>query len=238
MTAKKDHDNFVGGIREAVREALAEKEEADRLSKVEELLQTAETTINELTDALASKEEEAASTGGEHEALLAKVAELETKTTELEEKLAEADKVSEERESRATAAEKVLAGIENARVIEVRMAELTEAKVSASSEDALAAQAGRVGELSEEEFSSYKQERIELRSQLEAAFKVQAEAAASEKVKEGEEVVAPDLETVRKEEAAAAAATLDVETPSQELSAKYAEFGAALARNIAGSSCE
>ncbi len=244
MTAKVDHENFVGGVREAVRDALAEKEEADRLSKVEELLQASESTINGLTDTITNKDAEMAASTEERDALLAKVAELETKATELEERLSEANKGSDEHKARAATAEKELASIEDARVLEVRMAELVEAKIASSGEEALAAQAERIGGMSEEDFSSYKQERVALRTQLETELKAQAEATAAQEAKENKEGAGvddktSDLETANKEKAAAAAAAqLDIEVPSEDLKTKYKAFGETLARKIAGNSRE
>ena len=103
MTAT-DQKKFAGDVREAVKEALAEKEEAQRLLKVEELLVAAETAVKDLTDSVTSKEEELASATEQCEALKTQVEELQTKATELEEKLNQAGEESKGIEERAVAA--------------------------------------------------------------------------------------------------------------------------------------
>lgn len=239
MNATMDHDKFVGGIREAVREALAEKEEANRLEKVEELLQTAEDTINELTSTINKKDSELAASTEAQEDLKAKLEELQTKHAELEEKLAAAGNTTQELEERASKAEKELADIAADRQLELRMAELEEAKVSSTDDERRKAQADRIRGMSDEEFAAYKQELVELRSRLEAELvKTNTEEASKEEVEdEGGEGVAPaDLEKARKEQAAAAAAaTLNIEVASEDIKSKYAKLGMAMAERLKNS---
>lgn len=233
-----DQGKFVEGIRSAIKDVLAEREEASRLDKVEDLLSTAESTINELTDTITKKEEALVVASSDNDSLRAQVEELKLKAEELETKLSDADKKSEELEGRATAAEKELANIEAGRRLESRMTELEEAKVSKSGEKR-EAQTVRVRDLSDEEFAAYKQELVDIRSDVEAELKaVAAEAKkASEKTAvEGEGVVAvppADLDkALREEAAAAAAATLDIEVVSETMASTYLEMAAAMASNI------
>jgi len=235
MNATMNEDKFKGGIREAVREALAEKEEANRLAKVEELLTDAESTINELTQVVAAKDEELSTASVSSEALKAKVEELETKLADLGNKLDETEKSREDNEKRATAAETELASIAAENRLAGRMAELEAEKIAVSGE-ARVAQEERVRELSDEEFNAYKTERVELRNQLEAEFKTAAEAAAAATgntdTAKGDTLPA-DIEKARKEDAAAAAAaTLDVEVASESIKNKYLEMANTMAERL------
>lgn len=242
MDATMNAEKFKGGIREAVREALAEKEEANRLAKVEALLNEAETTINELTEAVSDKDTELAAATESSEALKAKVTELEGQLADFTNKLDEADKVREEVEERASAAEKELASIAAEARLSGRMAELDEAKIGAAEGESREAQEARVRELNDEEFAAYKSERVELRNQLAAEFKAAAEATAAEAAATsdksdnddaGNEVAPADIEKARKEEAAAAAAaTLDVEVASESIKNKYLELANKMAERM------
>jgi len=236
MTAT-DNDKLVGGIREAIREALNEKEEAARVENVEALLKTAQSTIDELTATVDSKNEELASSAEDRKVLQLKINELEAMTAELREKLDTADNTANKLEERASKAENELADIAADKALAVRMSELEEAKVAYASADTRTAQETRVRSMNKEEFASYKQEMVELRAQLEKEIKAASETASVVVEGDPETVVVPaDLDRALKEEAAmAAAATLDVEIPNQDLKDKFARFGKALAANLSNS---
>lgn len=237
MNATVDSALFRDATKEAVREALAQKEEADRSEKTAEVLESAKNRIVELTDAVDAKEAELAASKEEKESLLSKVAELEAKTAELQEKIESFNKEKEQLEDRAFKAEAELAGIAADRRLEQRMNELASAKVASVSESARAAQSAKVREMDDEAFNSYKEELVSMRAELEAELK----AAASQEVPDGgsEEVAdvpPPDIEKVRKEDAAAtAAATLNIEVASEDLRAKYARMAEAMANSIKNS---
>lgn len=216
-----DMEKLKGGIREAFREALAEKEEENRLSKVEELLGQAEDTINGLADVVTQKEGELASVSEERDSLAALVEELKTKAVELEAQIVESSKKTEELEERASLVEKQLADIEAEKKLTGRMAELVEAKI-ALSDERREAQSARVREMSDEEFVSYKEERVELRSDLETQLKNEATAKGAAGEETGSEVLPADLTKAHKEvAAAAAAATLNIEVVSDDLKSEY-----------------
>ena len=236
MTKPADGSEMKKSIAEAVREALAEKEAADRQSKVEELLNSAEDTVRDLTETIQGKEAELAAASEERNELLAQVEELKAKADELEAKLADANKSSEELQERASTAEAELHKIAADRALEVRMANLEEAKVAKSGEKR-EAQAERVRGMSDEEFAAYKEELIELRQAVEAELKEKAAnsegADESEDEGDGVEVAAADIEGARRSaEGEAAANTLNVETASEDLRAKFARFGKAMAANL------
>lgn len=234
-----DMEKLKGGIREAFREALAEKEEENRLSKVEELLGQAEATINGLADVVTQKEGDLASISEDRDSLAALVEELKTKAAELEAQISVSSKETEDLEERASLAEKKLADIEAEKRLTGRMVELDEAKVALSGEKR-EAQSARICEMSDEAFVSYKEERVELRSDLEAQLKSEAaavvaaaagEGAQRQGEENGEGVIPADLDKAYKATAAAAAAaTLNIEVVSEDLKSKYREMAENLAK--------
>jgi chromosome segregation ATPase len=226
-----DQATFVEGMRAAIKEVLAEREEANQLDKVEELLSRAESTINELSETITAKDEELAAVSTVTEGLKAQIEELKAKAVELEEKLAEADKKAEEREGRAVAAEEKLASIEADKKLTVRMEELAEAKV-VKAEDKREAQKERVRAMSDEDFIAYKEELVEMRNEVEAELRA---AAATDEGQTTEGVTVPpaDLDKARREDAAAAAAaTLNIEVVSEDVKSMYHEMAAAMAKSL------
>lgn len=233
MTTTMDETKFRQGIREAIAEAMAEKEEAKRLENIESLLAAAQNTINDLTEVVTNKDVELASSSEEVTSLKAKVEELKTKTAEFETKLSDADKSADELKERASLAEKELASIEADRALLGRMTELEEAKVVAPDESR-EAQEERVRAMGTEEFAAYKAERVELRTQLQAELKEAAavEAAAAAAANEDGDSVE---EITKKEEAAAAQAAaglLNMELASEDLLSKYRKLGDGLAARM------
>jgi len=233
MTTTMDETKFRQGIREAIAEAMAEKEEAKRLENIESLLAAAQNTINDLTEVVTNKDVELASSSKEVDSLKAKVEELKAKTAEFETKLSEADKSTEELKERASVAEQELASIEADRALAGRMAELEEAKVAAPGESR-EAQEDRVRVMDNEEFAAYKAERVELRVQLQTELKeaAAAEAAAAAAADEDGDNVE---EIAKKEEAAAAQAAaglLNMELASEDLLSKYRKLGDGLAARM------
>ncbi len=232
-----DQEKLAGITREAVREAMAEKEEADRLSKMEELLTTATAETGALTEVLATKEEEIVSASGERDSLAAQLEELRIETEKLKDALVAASKDNEKLEERASTAEATLAGIEAEKNLAGRMAELEEAKVI-KAEDKRTAQEDKVRGLSEEEFATYKEELVDFRTEWEAEKAVaEKEAASKEQADEKAEAVADaEKEKAQKEEAsAAAAAALNIEVASESTLKKYLSWGKQLADDMKNS---
>lgn len=240
MTAT-DQDKFAGGVREAVREALAEKEEAERLSKVEDLLNTAEATINGLTDTISQKDEELASVADQRDSLKTLVEELQTKATELDEKLAQAEEEKRVIEERASVAEQELASLEANRRLAARVSELEEVKVLKSDEEKRVVQTARIRDLSDEEFASYKEELVELRSDLEEELRKEAAEATdvgddtdgAVAAAGGDVVEVAPADLGNKETAsAAAAALLNIEVPSEDITSKFQAFANQMAKQF------
>lgn len=230
MTATMDDNKFKDGIRAAIAEAMAEKEEAKRLENIESLLSVAQSTINDLTEVITNKDVELASSSEETNSLRAKVEELEAKTTEFETKLADADKSVEDFKERASVAEVALASIEADKSLSVRMSELEEANVAAPSAGR-DAQEARVREMSVDEFAAYRDERVELRTQIQAELKESASKSDEESSKEENSA---ELESKKEEAAAAEAAAglLNMELASEDLLSKYRKLGDGLAARM------
>lgn len=228
MITKED---FTKEVTAVLKDALAKLPET---AKVSEALETAETTISDLLQAVKSKEDELALAGDDKKALQQQVDELMAKTKELEEQLAareaELKDINTQRaelEQRATAAEAVLAEAAAAKLLETRVSELAEAKVLKSGEK-LEAQKAKIAAMTDEEFAAYREELVDLRLELEAAL-VTKETAADEAVVETEEVVEVAPPAIKEEAAAAGALNVEIEeTPTQK--AKYIEFAQALAK--------
>ena len=225
-------------IKAMVDSFFSEKEEADVRQKTEEALQRSAESINELTVALEDKTSEVDELASKIEELEAKNAEL---TTELE--AAQSEKASAD--EKLTEALTSIEEMKKDKAAEVRMAEL-DAEGVAGDKAALEA---KVREMTDEEFASYKEERVELRkavlAELEAAKENETGTeSAEEEVPEepateqaAEEVAEEEVETppadVNSQHAVSAA--LNFETvPSKDVMARYAEMGKAMAESMVG----
>jgi len=221
MNANMD-EKFKVGIRDAVAEIMAAKEDAERASAIETLLSDSQTTITSLTENLTDKETELATSLEDVLELKVKVEELEAKAEEFKTTISDAKDNSIKLEERASLAETKLEEIAASKALVERMAQLEEAKVAASG-DKRELQEDKVRTLSTKEFSAYLTERVELRNELE--LELREEASKVEEVK-------PTVEEVDTEAAIAAAGSLNIETASSTLTDKYANFGTQLAANM------
>lgn len=226
-----DKEEFRSEVSKALKEALAGVSAEARLDdKVKTLLESADSTISDLLETVESKDQDLSKAADEYKSLQLKMEELVGKVSELEGVLAERDSQLKEvqdkvvaAEERASAAEAELTGIANDRRLEVRVAELAEAKILKSGEKA-ETQKSKVREMSDEEFASYKEELIDLRQSVEAALKEVAAGSG-----DGKEVeVAPPL--INKEEAAAAALNAENNDPTGK--SKFKDLGEALAKRL------
>ena len=138
---------------EAVVAAIfSEQEEAEIRKQTEEALGKSATTIEELTVALEAK-------NSEFEELEAKLSESEDKAKDLTTELEAAQEKIEEATKKSDEAEGALEEIRKDRATELRMKELEEAGVMSDEE----AQSGKVREMSDEDFASYRDELVSIR---------------------------------------------------------------------------
>jgi len=229
-----------------VSEIFSQKEEAEQRAETEKALQKSADTISDLTEALESKNE----SGQE---VATQINDLETKVTELTSELEAAKKEADETATKLAESENVIEEMRKDKAAELRMAELVKAGVALSDKDA---QTAKVRDMEDEEFGSYKEELVSLRSAVEAELaKVDpdAEVASEEETQEedpapetAEEEVAneedPEEEEASEEEetlpvqvdpdtAVAAAMNMEV-APSDSVLAKYAKLGTAMATRM------
>ena len=237
------NDELKKDIEAVVAEIFSQKEEAEKRGKTEEALQKSAQTIVELTDTLEGK-------NAHEEELATQVSDLQKQNTELQSKLEAAQKEVEGATAKFAESEKKITEMNKDKAAELRMKDLATAGVTLSNVEG---QAVKVREMSDEEFAVYKEELISLRKSVEAELAKSAEAA--EKVKQEEEAkkVADDAAALAAATAAAAAAaaTGDVTPPPQvdpkkavaaamnlevkvsdDLMAKYAKLGAAMAQTM------
>ena len=181
-----DIEKFEGDIKKIVENILEKQATAGIEKDVQDALKEAETTIKRLRDKVVEVNSRVTEDAAAIEALKTEKTELETaaelKATELE-KLAEEIKVLTER---AENAEKVINDLETDKLEAARMAELESVKVVRNGE-ARDKQAQLVRSMTDEEFSSYKEEMVSLRNELVASIKTELESAG-QKV---EEIVSP-----------------------------------------------
>ena len=224
-------------VRAMVDDLFDEKEESEIRRKTEITLGKSAETISDLTSTLEDK--------------VAEVAKLETKVLEgedsiqsLKKELEAAQEELETSKSSVVEKEQLLEDMKKAKVADERIVELEAAGVARAEKDT---QLIKVKEMSDEEFTSYKEELVCIRSAVKAelektnkdleAKKAEEEAKkAEEATKKAEEealkTTDEGTETVPVNIAPgqAAMASLNMEyTPDDNLMAKYAKLGEALA---------
>lgn len=231
MTISKEE--FQKEVRAALEAAVSDLSKEARLEKVDALLEKAEATVTELLETIELKDQNITKSTDENKSLKEQVEELVAKTKEIEERLAareaelkDAQDKALAAEERAATAETELAKIALDRRLELRVTELAEAKVLKSGEKA-DAQKAKIREMSDEDFSAYKDELVDLRLAVEASLK---EAATTVEVEvETEETVEVAPPQINREDAALAA--LDTENNDAGKS-RYSDFGSALAKRL------
>lgn len=233
-----------------VSEIFSQKEEAEQRAETEKALQKSADIVASLTEALEGKIAEAEELASQMEGLQSKVDEL---TSALE----AAQNDAEEKAEKLAESEKTIEEMKKDKAAELRMAELAEAGVGLSNKDA---QMAKVREMEDEEFASYKEELVSLRSavmaELAKAEEPEEEVASEEETQEEEqaevneteeEETASEESEENEEEASeeeeilpanvdpghAIAAAMNMEVmPSDNLLAKYAKLGKALAERM------
>lgn len=243
-------DQLSNDVVKIVDDIFRKKEESEMIKATEKALQRSTDTINELTESLEAKDQELNDKESEILGLNESTQTLEARITELEEEKStfEAEKANFETEkadivTRAEEAELKIAEMEKDKLAEIRLNELKEAGVVAANvED----QASKVREMSDEDFSSYKEELVAIREAIIAELKSSEEEiieGSEEEIIEGSEEEIEE-ESEEDEEAAAdsaltanamrsVAAALNMEVmPNEDMMSKYRELGSQMAENI------
>jgi hypothetical protein len=236
-----------------VAEIFSQKEEAEQRAETEKALQKSADTITELTAALEGK-------NAADQEVATQINDLETKVTELTSELEAAQKEVVESASKLAESESKIEEMRKDKATELRMDELVKAGVALSDKDV---QTAKIREMEDEEFGSYKEELVSLRSAVEAELaKPASEEEASEEETQEEETAEENNEEVNEEEATeeetneetseeneeeaeeetppvnvdpdtAVAAAMNMEVmPSDNVIAKYAKLGAAMAERM------
>ena len=238
-----------------VAEIFSQKEEAEQRAETEKALQKSADTITELTEALEGK-------NADDQEIATQINDLENKVTELTSELEAAKESVEESASKLTESENKIEEMRKDKAAELRMDELVKAGVALSDKDA---QTAKIREMEDEEFGSYKEELVSLRSAVEAELAKPEETASEEETQEEEVAAEETTEKVDEEEVAneeeteeeeaseeneeeaseeetlpaeidpdtAVAAAMNMEVmPSDNVIAKYAKLGEAMAERM------
>jgi len=237
-------------VEAAVVAIFSQKEEAEQRAETEKALQASADTITQLTEALENK-------NADGEEVAKQVTDLESKIEELTSELEAAKKEATETAEKLAASENTMEEMRKDKAAELRMAELKTAGVALSDKDA---QTSKVRGMEDEEFGSYKEELVSLRSAVEAELakvlpveeaaseeETQEEEAAAEETDGEEEAAGEEEESAEGEEEEAAeetppanidpgkamAAALNMEVmPSDNVLAKYRKLGEAMAKRM------
>jgi|GEM_PF-5788329 len=229
-----DKDTLKQDIEAIVTEIFSDKERAGQVQKTQDALNESAETIETLTQSLEAKVIELEEANVSSKTL---TAEKDTKISELTTELEAAQLKVTELEASLVETKEALESIEKDRVAESRMTELKEEKVAILSD--LKTQTAKVKELTDEEFASYKADRVELRNavsaELEAASK-QEPASDKEEGTSGKETASnKDVKTppAKITPGQSMAAAMNFESkPSDDVLTKYANMGKAMAASM------
>jgi len=229
-----DKDTLKQDIEAIVTEIFSDKERAGQVQKTQDALNESAETIETLTQSLEAKVIELEEANVSSKTL---TAEKDTKISELTTELEAAQLKVTELEASLVETKEALESIEKDRVAESRMTELKEEKVAILSD--LKTQTAKVKELTDEEFASYKADRVELRNavsaELEAASK-QEPASDKEEGTSGKETASnKDVKTppAKITPGQSMAAAMNFESkPSDDMLTKYANMGKAMAASM------
>jgi len=229
-----DKDTLKQDIEAIVTEIFSDKERAGQVQKTQDALNESAETIETLTQSLEAKVIELEEANVSSKTL---TAEKDTKISELTTELEAAQLKVTELEASLVETKEALESIEKDRVAESRMTELKEEKVAILSD--LKTQTAKVKELTDEEFASYKADRVELRNavsaELEAASK-QEPASDKEEGTSGKETASnKDVKTppAKITPGQSIAAAMNFESkPSDDMLTKYVNMGKAMAASM------
>ncbi|GAF77151.1 unnamed protein product, partial [marine sediment metagenome] len=219
--------------------------------ETEKALQTSANMVNELSSSLEAKDVTLNDKEAEISALGETISDLELKITELtnEKTALETEKETFETEKadivkRAEEAENKIAEMEKDQLTVARLSELKETGIVATNEKAIEDQTSKIREMSDEEFSSYKDELVAIREAIVAELKSKEETPGDTTTgeKEGGEKGgseeddddAASDETAAIDPMKATFAALNMElVPGKDVLAKYRDLGKQMADNIA-----
>lgn len=239
-----ENEKLLNDVKTIVEGIFSDKEQAGQMQKTQDALNESAETIDNLTQKLEDTTAELATAQAtatkDNEGKDSKISELQTELEAAQEKVGEI-------EAELASTTESLENIKKDQLAEARINELKDSKVAMIND--LEAQTAKVRELSEEEFASYKEDRIALRQavekELEEAAEAQAkadeQAAQTNDSQEDEEDASTEGEEAAEEEdtttppanvapGQAMAAAMNFETnPSDDMVEKYANLGKEMA---------
>lgn len=243
----ENKENLLDDIKTIVDGIFSEKEKASQIAKTQDALNTSATVIEDLTNKLedTKAELEIAKTDLTDSKATAStdLEEKDSKISEVTSELEAAKKELEEITKELSAIKETLENLNKDRVAETRMKELEEAKVIVAT--AIGTQTTKVREMCDEEFATYKQERVELREAIEK--ELENASSGEENVNDGaedgvdESTVSDDANlenasftpapVINPGQAAASAMNFEVEV-SADVKEKYKNLGKAMASKM------
>jgi len=251
-------DQMTQEIKDIVDGIFRQQEESVMRKETEEALRNSKDVINELNESLEAKDSELTEAKEEISNFNDTITELNDKVSELEESIKTLEQEKSDFESReadivkrAEKAEEDLEDIKKDLLAKARFGDLKEAGIASSNEED---QTAKVREMSDEEFSAYKDELLVIRESIIAELKNSDSTDVSATETEGDvttgtenvsteesnEVVESDEEDAAGSEdpinpmhATAAALNMEV-VPGKDVLAKYKELGNQMAANITG----
>lgn len=232
---------LVDDIQSIVEDIFAKKERAEQIADTEAALQESANMIDKLNNSLEEtqsaltqlKETSTEEIETTKEEASREISEKETKISELTEELEAAQKKVEETTNELASVKETLENLQKDQLAEARMKELVAAKVNITNE--VEAQTAKVREMSDEDFASYKEERIALRKAVEAELAAATEDATDDT--DDTETATEDIDTDDTETPAtdipvgqALASAMNMETTvSNDVKTKYRDLGKAMA---------
>ena len=219
-------DKLKEQVEKIVSAIFASKEEDTMRQKTQDALQASATKLEELQVLLTEKDQALEAAAVEIEFLKEEATKISTEKEAIAtEKLAEIASLTEAKQALDTELEKVsleLSTMKKELLAEARMQELSAEGVVR--EDA-SLQKTKIMEMSDEDFTAYKDELVSIKAQVVAALTSKTEPVETE---EEDEVIPANVDPTQSSQAA-----LNMETaPSQTLTEKYQALGKAMAEAI------
>lgn len=194
-------EKLIKDIKAVVATIFSEKEESDMRKRTEDALQKAAATIEDLTNSLEER-------NADMEDLQSKLSESDASVEELKTTLEAAGEEAKSLQTKLDEAETSLEDMKKDRLAEVRMAELETSGVVHNEEEARTNQKSKVREMSDEDFTSYKDELASIRQ---AVLDELATASTEEETTEEETASEETTEEETNEEETASEETTEEE---------------------------
>lgn len=239
----ENKDKLLEDIKKIVDGIFSEKEKSSQITKTQEALNESAKTIEDLTnnleDTKVELEDVKVNLTESKDTASKELEDKDLKISEISSELEAAQKELDEKNEELSSIQEKLENLEKDRVAEIRMKDLEEAKVIVASD--VETQTIKVRDLTDEEFATYKKERVELREAIEKEL---SDASNTEEIKIKKEEKKSDGSVENTESGAvipanevtpgqAVASAMNFETEvSSGVKEKYKNLGIAMAKNL------